>query len=86
MRLKGANLIELFNAYARIGGAGISSNVRLVIDNRSVKEVTLDGKAINAEQIYRWSRSTIWQRGNDNMSAMRNAIRQHNTGVTLRDA
>jgi 2',3'-cyclic-nucleotide 2'-phosphodiesterase (5'-nucleotidase family) len=77
--------MELFKAYARIGGAGISSNVRLIIDNRSIKEVTLDGKAIKAEQIYRVVTLDYLAEGNDNMSAMRNAIRQHNTGVTLRD-
>lgn len=85
LEIKGSDLIELFNAYARIGGAGISSNVRLIIDNRSVKEVTLDGKAIKAEQIYRVVTLDYLAEGNDNMSAMRNAIRQHNTGVTLRD-
>jgi len=85
LEIKGSDLMELFNSYARIGGAGISSNVRLIIDNRSVKEVTIDGKAIDAERIYRVVTLDYLAEGNDNMSAMRNAIKQHNTGVTLRD-
>ncbi len=85
LEIRGSDLLELFNAYARIGGAGISSNVRLTIENRSIKEVTLSGEAIDAERIYHVVTLDYLAEGNDNMSAMRNALTQHNTGVTLRD-
>ena len=85
LEMKGSDLKELFNAYARIGGAGISSNVRLTIENRSIKEVTLNGEAIDPDRIYRVVTLDYLADGNDNMSAMRNALSHHNTGVTLRD-
>lgn len=85
LEIKGSDLMQLFNAYARIGGAGISSNVRLIIDNRNVKEITLDGEPIDPAHIYRVVTLDYLAEGNDNMTAMRNALTQHNTGVTLRD-
>ena len=85
LEIKGSDLMELFTAYARIGGAGISSNVRLTIDKRNIKTVTLNGEAIDADRIYRIVTLDYLAEGNDNMGAMRNALTQHNTGVTLRD-
>lgn len=85
LEIKGSDLMQLFNAYARIGGAGISSNVRLIIDNRNVKEITLDGEPIDPAHLYRVVTLDYLAEGNDNMTAMRNALTQHNTGVTLRD-
>jgi 2',3'-cyclic-nucleotide 2'-phosphodiesterase (5'-nucleotidase family) len=85
LEMKGSDLTELFSAYARIGGAGISSNVRLAIENHRIKEVTLNGEAIDPDRIYRVVTLDYLAEGNDNMSAMRNALTHHNTGVTLRD-
>ncbi len=83
--LKGSDLREMFDAYARIGGAGISSNVKLVIEGRKVKSVTIDGNPINDNAIYHIVTLDYLADGNDNMSAFRNAINSVNTGITLRD-
>ncbi|HHX31410.1 MAG TPA: hypothetical protein GX712_02330 [Bacteroidales bacterium] len=83
--LKGVDLKKMFDAYARIGGAGISSNVKLIIENRQVKSVTVDNKPIDNNQIYKIVTLDYLAEGNDNMNALLNAISSNNTGVTLRD-
>ncbi|MBF6597046.1 MAG: 5'-nucleotidase C-terminal domain-containing protein [Fermentimonas sp.] len=83
--LKGSDLKKMFDAYARIGGAGISSNVKLVIEDRQVKSVTVDNKPIDNDKIYKIVTLDYLAEGNDNMSAFLNAISINNTGVTLRD-
>lgn len=75
----------MFDAYARIGGAGISSNVKLIIDDKKVKSVTIDGKTIDKDKIYHIVTLDYLAEGNDNMSAFRDAVSSINTGVTLRD-
>lgn len=85
LELKGSDLIEMFNAYARIGGAGISSNVRLVVEAGEVKSVTLDGNPIDEGATYHIVTLDYLADGNDNMTSFRNAITSVNTGITLRD-
>lgn len=85
LELKGNDLKKIFDAYARIGGAGISSNVKLVIDNRKVKSVTIDDKPIDNDRIYQIVTLDYLAEGNDNMSAFVNAISITDSGVTLRD-
>lgn len=83
--LKGSDLEKMFDAYARIGGAGISSNVKLIIDGRKVKSVTINGKPIDKDKIYHIVTLDYLAEGNDNMSAFHNALTSVDTGVTLRD-
>lgn len=85
LELKGSDLKEMFDAYARIGGAGISSNVKLVINEKKVESVTIDGQPIEMDKIYHIVTLDYLAEGNDNMSAFRNAISNVNTGITLRD-
>ena len=83
--MKGRDLTKIFDAYARIGGAGISSNVKLLIEGRKVKSVTIDGQPIDKDKIYHIVTLDYLAEGNDNMSAFRDAITSVNTGITLRD-
>ncbi|WP_294081011.1 5'-nucleotidase C-terminal domain-containing protein [Proteiniphilum sp. UBA5384] len=83
--LKGSDLKKMFDAYARIGGAGISSNVKLIIEKNKVKSVTVDGKTIDKDKIYHIVTLDYLAEGNDNMSAFHNAVTSVNSGVTLRD-
>lgn len=85
LELKGSDLKEIFNAYAAIGGAGISSNVKLIAEGGEVKSVTIDGRAIDENAIYQIVTLDYLADGNDNMTAFRNALTSINTGVTLRD-
>ena len=85
LELKGTDLKKMFDAYARIGGAGISSNVKLVIEDGKVKSVTIDGKHIDDDKIYQIVTLDYLAGGNDNMNAFLNAVSVTDTGITLRD-
>lgn len=85
LRLKGSELKKIFDAYARIGGAGISSNVKLLVEDRKVKSVTVDGHPVDEERIYNIVTVDYLAEGNDNMNAFRDAVSHTDTGITLRD-
>jgi len=85
LELKGSDLMRIFDVYAREGGAGVSSNVRLVIGNGEVQSVTIDGQPIDPERIYNIVTVNYLADGNDGMDAFRNAISKTDTGVILRN-
>lgn len=85
LEIKGEDLTKLFEAYARIGGEGISSNAQLVINNKKIKSATLDNNPIDKNKIYNVVSIDYLADGNDNMSALKNAISIHDSGITLRD-
>lgn len=85
LELKGEDLSKIFDAYARIGGAGISSNARLVIKNREIVSATLDGKPIDKDRVYHVVTIDYLADGNDSMKAFQNALKIENTNITLRD-
>ncbi|MDR1742894.1 MAG: 5'-nucleotidase C-terminal domain-containing protein [Dysgonamonadaceae bacterium] len=83
--LKGSDLRKIFDSYARMGGAGISSNVKLVIENRKTKSIAIDGKPIDDNKIYKIVTLDYLADGNNGMDAFKNAVENNNTGATLRD-
>lgn len=85
LELKGEDLSKIFDAYARKGGAGISSNAHLVIKDRNIVTATLDGKPIDKNKIYSVVTLDYLADGNDGMAAFKNALKTHDTGITLRD-
>ncbi len=85
LELKGTDLKKIFDSYAWIGGAGISSNVRLAIKDRKVQSVTVDGKPIDENKVYTVSTLDYLADGNNDMDALHNALKTTNTGITLRD-
>lgn len=85
LELKGEDLTKIFEAYARIGGAGISSNAHLAVKNRELISATLDGKIIDNSKIYNIVTIDYLADGNDNMNALRNSVKIDHTGITLRD-
>lgn len=85
LEVKGEDLTKIFEAYARIGGAGISSNARLVVSDRKLKNATLDGKPVDNDRIYNVVSIDYLADGNDNMSAFRDAVSIKDSGITLRD-
>lgn len=85
LELDGSDVSKMFDAYARMGGAGISSNVRLVIENKKVASVTIDGKPIDLHKTYRIATLDYLANGNNGMSMFLNAKKSTDTGVTLRD-
>ena len=50
--MKGSELRKFFDTVAAYGGMPINAGVRLVISNKKVKSLTINGKAINDSQTY----------------------------------
>ncbi|MDO5665349.1 MAG: 5'-nucleotidase C-terminal domain-containing protein [Bacteroidia bacterium] len=85
LELKGTDLKKIFDAYAWLGGAGISSNVKLIIKDRKVQSVMVDKKPVDEKKIYKISTLDYLADGNNDMDALCNAIKRTDTGITLRD-
>ncbi|MGI6048599.1 MAG: 5'-nucleotidase C-terminal domain-containing protein [Petrimonas sp.] len=85
LKLKGTDLNKIFDSFARMGGFGISSNVKLVIKNQKVQSVTVDGKPVDTNKIYSITTLDYLADGNNGMDAFRNALKATHTGLTLRD-
>lgn len=85
IKLKGSELKKIFDSYARMGGSGISSNVKLIISDRKAQSVTIDGKSIDNDKTYNIVTLDYLADGNNGMDAFLNASEINDTGITLRD-
>lgn len=85
IKLKGEYLTEVFEAYAKMGGAGISGNAHLVIRDGKLAEATLDGKAIDRNKIYTIITLDYLADGNNGMEALLKADSSEEQGIKLRD-
>lgn len=85
VKLKGSVLMEAFRSYARIGGAGISSTVKLTIKDGKLKDAKVNGKEVEKDKIYTIITLDYLADGNDGLEALKNAIEISDTGITLRD-
>ncbi len=83
--LKGSELQKIFESYARLGGAGISGNVKLTIKDKKLLSAAVDGKPIDNDKTYKIVTLDYLAEGNDGMAAFRNGKNVENTGITLRD-
>lgn len=83
--LKGSYLTDVFNAYARRGGAGISGNVKLIIKDKKPVDAKIDGKPVDNNKIYTIVTLDYLAEGNDAMDALKNAESATPIGLTLRD-
>ncbi len=83
--LEGKFVKELFNYYASNEGEGVSSDVQLKINNKKVESLTIGGKPVKDDQIYRIATLDYLADGNSGMSALTKATKTFDTGVTLRD-
>jgi 2',3'-cyclic-nucleotide 2'-phosphodiesterase (5'-nucleotidase family) len=85
LKLKGSDLTKIFESYIRIGGAGISSNVRLVGIGKELKSALVDGRPVYPDKEYSIVTLDYLAEGNDGMEDFRKAISVQKTGVALRD-
>lgn len=85
VQLKGKYVTELFESYARMGGAGVSKNVNLKIKNQKLLSATIDGKPVDDNRVYTIVTLDYLAEGNDGMDAMKKAEWNAETGITLRD-
>lgn len=86
IKLKGSDLMEAFESYAKMGGAGISSTARLVVKDGKLVSATVKGKPVDADKIYTIMTLDYLAEGNDGMDAFAKATEVTEPGITLRDA
>lgn len=85
LKLKGSDLMKIFESYIRMGGAGVSSNVRLVAVGSRLISALVDGKPISPDVNYTIVTLDYLADGNDGMEGLKNAVSVEETGETLRD-
>lgn len=83
--LKGEDLEKLFASFAQKAPQGFSSNVRLTIKNHQVYSLTINGKPLDKNKIYKIITLDYLADGNDNMEALKNAVSTSTTGILLRN-
>jgi 2',3'-cyclic-nucleotide 2'-phosphodiesterase (5'-nucleotidase family) len=81
--MKGSDLRSLFEYVANNGGMPINAGVRLVISNRKVKSVTIDGKEIDDSKTY--TVATIDYLVNLGKYGLENAITRNDAPEIIRD-
>jgi len=86
VKLKGDVLLKAFDNYAKMKGAGISGNVKLVIKDRQLVSSEVDGKPVDVNKTYNVVTLDYLAEGNDGMDALKGAIEVEPLGITLRDA
>lgn len=85
VKIKGKYLQEIFRSYARMGGAGLSKNIKLTIKDKQLVESSINGKAVENERIYTIVTLDYLAEGNDGMEALTNAVSVKQTGIALRE-
>lgn len=86
LQLKGNTLMDIFESYAEMGGAGVSSNVRLVIKDKQLTDATINGMAVDNDKVYTIVTLDYLADGNDGMEDMKKALGAEPLKITLRDA
>jgi 2',3'-cyclic-nucleotide 2'-phosphodiesterase (5'-nucleotidase family) len=84
LELKGSDLLEVFDSYARMGGAGISSTVHLVIKDKKLLHATVHGQPIHKDKVYSIVTIDYLAEGNDGLEALKEGSNLLETELTLR--
>ncbi len=74
VQLKGSDVKQLFEQIANNGGEGVSSEVRLAIQEGKVKQLTIGGKAVDDNSTYNIATLNFVAEGGDGMVAFNKAL------------
>lgn len=86
IKLKGSDLIEAFESYAKMGGAGLSSTAKLLIKNKTLESATVNGLPIDKDKTYTIITLDYLADGNDGLEVFKKSLEISEPGITLRDA
>lgn len=87
LEMKGSDLLELMHNIAAVKGEAVSRSVRMEISpDGTLLACTLNGKSIDPNRTYTVATIDYLAEGNDKLTAMRKAVRRHDTGLLARDA
>ncbi|MGH1339244.1 MAG: 5'-nucleotidase C-terminal domain-containing protein [Aureispira sp.] len=85
VKMKGAELSQLFNHVAVKGGWPISGELKLVIDGEKATQVLLNGKPLDANKEYHVATNDYLAKGGDQCAFFVNK-EKIKTGILIRDA
>ncbi|MCL2649562.1 MAG: 5'-nucleotidase C-terminal domain-containing protein [Candidatus Azobacteroides sp.] len=83
--LKGEYLSEIFEQFAQTKPQGFSSNVQLIIQDKKVISVLINGEKIDNNKSYKIITLDYLAEGNDGMEGLKKASSVYLSGVLLRD-
>lgn len=84
LTLKGSDIIELCESFARYGGQGVAGMRVTVIDGR-LADVTIAGKAVNPKADYTVATSDYLSGGADHMDALAKYVKYWNSDLLIRE-
>jgi len=85
IKIKGRDLLETFDSYAKMGGYGISSTATLLIRDKQLVDAKINGMPIDKDKIYTVVTLDYLAEGNDGMAPLKKAVQSIASGTTLRD-
>ena len=84
LTLEGKDIIALCDSIAKQGGQGVSG-LRMKIENKKAKDVTLNGKKIVPEAVYTVATNDYLSYGNDYLTPLANYLDIWDSQTTIRD-
>ena len=85
LELEGRFVKKLFEYFASNGGEGVSSDVQLKVKNKKIESLSIGGKPIQDNQIYKIATLDYLADGNSRMTALTEATNTFNTGIPIRE-
>lgn len=84
LSLKGSELEELLQYFARIGGQGVAG-IRMQIQDGKARNIEVAGRPIDRSTLYTIATNDYLAEGNDYMTALTRHEKRINTGILVRD-
>ena len=84
LTLKGSDIIELCESFARYGGQGVAGMRVTVIDGK-LADVTIGGKPVNPKAEYTVATSDYLSGGADHMDALAKYVKYWNSDLLIRE-
>lgn len=84
LTLPGEALKSLLDFFASVGGEGVSG-LRMNIRQGKATDITIAGKPLQVEKNYLVATNNYLAEGNDGMTYLLQSVKQHNTGIKVRD-
>ncbi len=85
LTMEGKEVRNLCENIAAAGGEGVSSNLRLVIDDNEAEDITIKGKALDDDAMYYVATSDYLSGGADGLTALTHFVEREYTGKLIRD-
>lgn len=82
--LRGDKLLALIQQFASVGGQGVSG-LRFVIANGAAQNISINGKTLDANELYLIATNDYLAGGNDKMAQLTACEKRVNTGLKIRD-